>query len=808
MENEKLLELLASVNDLVEGMHGNDGVMLKELVCQCRNEAARVCEENSLLKTDLQSTFGELLRLKTYVERLESSHSVKNFQKVYNEKEERIRQIEFSREKLRRQCSAIFHKRLGELPVHKDIPRLVQRITLNGQLPSVKPVNVKSAAKLMRVAGDSLDVQNIFRIHNFVVQLAEALGDCDNALKKMRKRLFLDDGGGDGAAASAASSSSSMPSGDVTVALFQWLNDVVGADSRVVRVLKMCTQSVIAPAVVKLKAALDKHLPFNSVRNGWSIECVVSSDRVFVKHKKLEKSAPASEDIFGTFTFDWAIHFVLGIELADVKEVRVALGNVSCTRDTPEAEMLELRSCLQDAMELSAVANYATAIAERLRRLIRARSRRDKARAKEIAKRASQTLSSPLTTPRDLSGSVDAVSRAADDDSLSGSGIGLSPSGSPSASPSSNAWASASASASGSSARARLAKATSSTALGRSIVSVASKRRRGATVQLQQHQQQAVDTSEVGMPVASSSSSRSISFSLKTNKKRTKKRLAAAAAAADAAAANVERQEEEEQQQHQEEQEEEEQQQTNENESKEEGGEQKLELERIVMSRQRLTEFPVKMLEGLTKLRVLRLNHNMIDVIDRNALLDSVADPSSFIYTVTILHLNHNRLQHLPPEIGMMRALERLFLQHNELSTLPTAIGMLTNLKALNVCSNRLSELPIELCNCDMLEMIAIVDNPNMIKPPADVCSEGTQAILQHLSSLAGRPWAREDRERRRQQRLLEDGIEIDATPMDSAYQAYVYDFDDEDDVTLSMTQDVDSLSDDDSDEDRALPFE
>ncbi|GEM_PF-1028930 len=70
------------------------------------------------------------------------------------------------------------------------------------------------------------------------------------------------------------------------------------------------------------------------------------------------------------------------------------------------------------------------------------------------------------------------------------------------------------------------------------------------------------------------------------------------------------------------------------------------------------------------------------------------------------LYLKDNQLSKLPPEIGNLVNLEVLSLWRNRLSTLPSQIGHLINLQKLSAFSNQLSELPPEIGNLvNLLEL-------------------------------------------------------------------------------------------------------
>lgn len=83
---------------------------------------------------------------------------------------------------------------------------------------------------------------------------------------------------------------SSNPRIDVGKRVLEFLVEVVGDDKKMIRILKACTQSIIAPAVVRLKSVMVRQFPYKDVRNGWRINIDINTDQVVVIHRKWERS--------------------------------------------------------------------------------------------------------------------------------------------------------------------------------------------------------------------------------------------------------------------------------------------------------------------------------------------------------------------------------------------------------------------------------------------------------------------------------------------------------------------------------------
>ncbi|MBI9016129.1 MAG: leucine-rich repeat domain-containing protein [Phycisphaerae bacterium] len=111
------------------------------------------------------------------------------------------------------------------------------------------------------------------------------------------------------------------------------------------------------------------------------------------------------------------------------------------------------------------------------------------------------------------------------------------------------------------------------------------------------------------------------------------------------------------------------------------------------------------------------------------------------------LWLHEIPLSKLPPEIGELIWLEKLFIFKTELSSLPPEIGQLTALKQLAVHDNQLTGLPKEIGQLNRLEIFSVEDN-RLTCLPAEIgkltalqelrlCNNKLNSIPDQISQLA-----------------------------------------------------------------------
>lgn len=78
---------------------------------------------------------------------------------------------------------------------------------------------------------------------------------------------------------------------------------------------------------------------------------------------------------------------------------------------------------------------------------------------------------------------------------------------------------------------------------------------------------------------------------------------------------------------------------------------------------------------------------------------------------LTSLNLSNNRLNSLPPELGLLRGLQELFLQYNCLEQLPDCIGNFDYLQELDCKNNHLRRLPSTIGNLRKLLVLNLTNN-------------------------------------------------------------------------------------------------
>jgi len=210
---------------------------------------------------------------------------------------------------LLKEISTKWQKPYHTLPVHVDIPRLAKKIIIYGDGEIVHKPQEDNACNTSsgNLFADLPRQDNT--IKDIIVTLSKWLGDSQEQQESISTKY-----------------ASFFGSGDPSLSLNEFIEHVVGVDSNVVKVLKACNQSILAPGVLKLKVAVGNQFPFKDMRGSWRIEIQIDSERVSVTHLKVERSFEDESTEY--FEFAWTLRIVFDRQLTRVLEVQLYIDDV------------------------------------------------------------------------------------------------------------------------------------------------------------------------------------------------------------------------------------------------------------------------------------------------------------------------------------------------------------------------------------------------------------------------------------------------------------------------------------------------
>ncbi len=104
------------------------------------------------------------------------------------------------------------------------------------------------------------------------------------------------------------------------------------------------------------------------------------------------------------------------------------------------------------------------------------------------------------------------------------------------------------------------------------------------------------------------------------------------------------------------------------------------------------------------------------------------------------LDLSTKKLAVLPPEIGRLKSLKRLYLSGNQLSSVPRELAELSYLEELHLDRNRLISLPSEIGQLGRLKILHLDDNRIELLPPEIGCLTALKFLTLRRNQLLTLP--------------------------------------------------------------------
>ncbi|KAH9623023.1 hypothetical protein KSS87_012914 [Heliosperma pusillum] len=172
-------------------------------------------------------------------------------------------------------------------------------------------------------------------------------------------------------------------------------------------------------------------------------------------------------------------------------------------------------------------------------------------------------------------------------------------------------------------------------------------------------------------------------------------------------------------------------------------------LEVLILSRNKIKDWPEDALKSLPKLICLRLDNNPLNkvplngfeavstlqILDLSGCASSLLDNPAFasLQHLVELYLRRVKLHEVPSDILMLRKLQILDLSQNSLQSIPQGFQNLTSLTELDLSDNSIGTLPSELGLLEpSLQALRLDGNP-LRSIRRTILDRGTKAVLQYL---------------------------------------------------------------------------
>jgi len=207
----------------------------------------------------------------------------------------------------------IWSREFQHLPVHVDMPRLVQKIKVTDK--DGKFVDLPQS------------IPKVEMCRTLVTTLASLVGESEERIAILRDQYFdfvKEDG-----------------SGDIAQQLLRYFLEVVKYDSDTAKVLRAMHQKVMFPPFYYIRNKLPT-LQFKDQRNTWQVTVCCKKSGIEVRHKKRQEGKPQQGQTESDYSFEWELVMKMSKDLSCIDKVRIRLRDLQVNPEAPKKRKAEL----------------------------------------------------------------------------------------------------------------------------------------------------------------------------------------------------------------------------------------------------------------------------------------------------------------------------------------------------------------------------------------------------------------------------------------------------------------------------------
>jgi len=208
---------------------------------------------------------------------------------------------------------------LDKLPVHMDLPRFIKKIEVGKRGKRIWPESDFSSSGTSNLTDEKREQL----VLSFIVTLSTLLEGEERGkeIKSKFDQHFV-----------------SKEETDLSKRLLKFLQEVVGEDSKTLKVLKACTQTMVSYPFTRLKFVIANQFPHKGITGSWRLLLLFNKDDIRVRHIKWEQSSEKS--VNWGFTFKWEYEMVFDTEMKNVVDVSMKITDLlfqNCPPDKKDA---------------------------------------------------------------------------------------------------------------------------------------------------------------------------------------------------------------------------------------------------------------------------------------------------------------------------------------------------------------------------------------------------------------------------------------------------------------------------------------
>eukprot|EP01095_Lingulamoeba_sp_RSL-Kostka_P000832 TRINITY_DN110_c0_g4_i1.p1 TRINITY_DN110_c0_g4~~TRINITY_DN110_c0_g4_i1.p1 ORF type:complete len:293 (+),score=75.62 TRINITY_DN110_c0_g4_i1:213-1091(+) len=233
---------------------------------------------------------------------------------------------EFDEQNWKQDTEKIWQRKIEDLSIHMDLPRLGHKISIykNGSIIEENNNN-----------NNSTKSEVVFFL---CTTLVEQLGESEEFISEITDNFYHDDYvHKDG-------------SGDVSQQLLRFLVAMIHPESKTERVLKLCHQKMVFPAFYSIKNKIFDELPFKDQRGTWFINIYINDDddTVTVVHSKRQIAKNTEYGQEEEFSFRWElICHLVGDTLEELEDQEIRIAEVKIREDVSKSRKKEINQLFE-----------------------------------------------------------------------------------------------------------------------------------------------------------------------------------------------------------------------------------------------------------------------------------------------------------------------------------------------------------------------------------------------------------------------------------------------------------------------------
>jgi len=137
-----------------------------------------------------------------------------------------------------------------------------------------------------------------------------------------------------------------LDNGEIGLYLGNFIRDHCSDDNKVIKLLKVCNQSILASAVLRMKQVVGNDWPYKDLRGGWNVIIKREGNTISVTHSKQEQSWETSNKYAEQhFSFVWDFRIVFDLNVDKMVDASITISKMDFVETVPLDTRKKIIAC-------------------------------------------------------------------------------------------------------------------------------------------------------------------------------------------------------------------------------------------------------------------------------------------------------------------------------------------------------------------------------------------------------------------------------------------------------------------------------